>query len=186
MKISSSRAKIWGVAAVFCLTAVILSFMLSGHFSGFSGSSRGQFSNEQIAQVTQSTGEMTAQEDMRSEAIELSVTKTGRISDADLDWVLHLAQTPGTGSLMYTQLRHSDSLIVLKKLRVFAPGQKEKIYSVASPFLSSANVNEKVGAMAAIRAIKDKRAIPAVTGLLNDPDSDIRQQAQKTLTLINS
>lgn len=186
MKISSSKTKIWGIVAAFCLAAVIFYFMLLSHFPGFSGGNRGHFSNEQLAQFTQQTGEMTAQESLRSEALDLSVTKTGRISDADLDWVLHLAQTPGTGSLIYTQLRHSDSLIALKKLRFFEPGQKEKIYSVASPLLSSGNVNEKAGAMAAIRAIKDKRAVPAVTALLKDPSSVIREQAQNTLTVINS
>lgn len=186
MIISSRKTKIWVVVAVFCLAAVILCFMLLSHLPGFPISNRGHSSKEQIAQLTQQTGEMTAQEALRSEDIDLSVTKTGLISDADLDFVLHLAQTSGTGDLIYTQLRHSDSLIALKKLRIFAPGQKEKIYSVASPLLSSGNVNEKAGAMAAIRAIKDKRAIPAVTALLKDSSSVIREQAQNTLTVINS
>ncbi len=72
-------------------------------------------------------------------------------------------------------------MVSLKRLRSFAPGQKEQLYEATAGFLTSRDNYERIGAMAVMRAIKDKRAVPAVSALLNTQDSFTRQMADKTL-----
>ena len=130
---------------------------------------------------------MTKAESDRSDQISASVYKTGAISAEDLTWSLRMLQTPSwTGNVADTEMRHLDIMVDFKRLRTFAPGQKEQLYEATAPFLTRSNKYEPVGAMAVMRAIKDKRAIPSVTALLNDQNDFTRQMAHKTLEALET
>lgn len=189
MKFISTKIRVIILVVALCLVTAIVCFLRSPYYAYYTGPGQGpngEYTDQQLAIQIEGTGEMTRQEFLRQIALETLVQKTGQISDADLDWVLHMAQTPGIGDTKMTPTRHLNALLTLKHLRTLMPGQKEKIYLVAVPYLTSADKSEKIGAMAAIQAIKDKRTVPAVAKLLNDQDPLVREMAQKTLTVLNS
>ncbi len=130
---------------------------------------------------------MTKAETERCDQITVSIYRSGTISAGDLDWMLEMLQTPSwTGEAEQTQMRHLEVMVAFKKLRSFAPGQKEQLYEATSGYLSHNNRYEPVGAMAVMRAIKDKRAVPAVTVLLNSSSDFTRKMAQKTLEVLKT
>lgn len=125
---------------------------------------------------------MTKSEADQCDRISVSAFDTGTISESDLNWAIGMLQTPSwTGRLSDAQQRHLEVMVSLKRLRSFAPGQKEQLYEATAGFLTSRDNYERIGAMAVMRAIKDKRAVPAVSALLNTQDSFTRQMADKTL-----
>jgi len=128
---------------------------------------------------------MTRAETERNDRLAVSIINTGAISLDDLNWSLRMLQTPSqAGEPSQTRLRHLEVMIALKGLRTFTPGQKERLYQATTGFLTSQDMPERIGAMAVMRATKDRRAIPGVKALLNDPDAFTRQMAQKTLAVL--
>jgi HEAT repeat protein len=130
---------------------------------------------------------MTRAETAHCDQIAVSVNNTGVISTDDLSWALQMLHTPSwTGETFQTQERHLEIMVALKNLRNFAPGQREQLYEATFQFLTSPDKPERIGAMAVMRAIKDKRAIPSVIALLSDQDDFTRQMAHKTLPVLET
>ena len=134
-------------------------------------------------------GEMSRQEHKRREQIRLSVRQSqrGTISDADLDWLLQMLNTPAPSPDPFAgQLRRTGILSVLKGVGHYTPTQSDKVYSSILTILSNPTAPERGYALAVMRATKDKRAIPVVTSFLSDPDPNIRKIAQWVLSSLSS
>lgn len=152
------------------------------------------FSEDELATATARNGEMTKEDYLRYARIDASAEKHGLITEEDLDWTLNLLKTPLQSSNPYAPaLRRSAAMGVLKNVKNFTPVQEDEVYNAVLPMLASSNnipassnKLEKIGAIAVMKNIKDKRALPALTHLLEDSDPTVRSFAKRTIREINS
>ena len=173
------------LAAVLASLLVILVVGLLVH--NHQGSTPHMFSEDELATATARNGEMSKQEALNLDRIGLTAEKQRLITDADLDWTLNLLKTPIGGSNPNAPaLRRSNVLIVLKNVKSLTPAQKDKVYVGVSGLLTSSDQLDRIGAISIMNNIKDKRALPALTHLLEDTDPTVRSFAQMTIKKINS
>jgi len=145
------------------------------------------FSEDELATATALNGEMTKQEALNLDRIDFIAEHHGLITEADLDWALDLLKTPIESSNPYAPaLRRSRVTIVLKNVKNLTPAQKDRVYRAVSGLLASSNKSDKIGGIAVMKNIKDKRAVPGLTHLLDDNDPTVRSFAKRTIREINS
>jgi len=145
------------------------------------------FSQDELATASAQNGEMTKQEALKLSKIDFVAEKKGLITEADLDWTLNLLKTPTEGRNPYApSIRRSRVTIVLKNVKNLSQSQKDRVYQAVSPLLASSDELDRIGAISVMRNIKDKRALPALTHLLEDPNPKMRSFVQGTIKLINS
>ena len=173
------------LAAVLSALLVILiaSLLVRSHQS----SATHIFSQDELATASAQNGEMSKQEALNLDRIDFTAEKQGLITEEDLDWTLNLLKTPTESRNPYApSIRRSRVIIVLKNVKNFSPSQKDRVYQAVSPLLASSDELDRIGAISVMRNIKDKRAVPALTHLLEDPDPKVRSFAQMTIKKINS
>lgn len=133
-----------------------------------------------LSQELEASGVMNAQDFVRWQYITDDVVKTGTISDSDLNWMLRIMRNPQT-AMNDPQIVHGDVLGTLTHLRQIPAAQEEKIYSATLPLLSSDKKLDKLYAAKMMRKLNDKRAVPYLKPLLNDPDPDVQLLAHRAL-----
>lgn len=113
--------------------------------------------------------------------------KTGNIADNELNWCLGLMNKGPIknhkGAKAELNVEIVATLVYVKR---FTPSQKEKIYQATLPMFTNTDETgdglEKIYACRMMKKMKDKRAVPYLLPLLNDPRPDICLMAQRTLT----
>lgn len=138
----------------------------------------------QLSNKLADSGVMNAQDFVKWEYITDAVVKTGKISESDLDWMLHIMHNPQTAT-NDPQLVHGNVLGTLTHLRYIPKSQEEKIYAVAPPLLSSDKKLDKLYSAKILASLHDKRAIPYLKPLLRDPDPDVQLQTRRVLKKLN-
>ena len=140
------------------------------------------------------TGIMTQVEGTRWSLLMRTVKLRGSITTPELDWVLQgLTQPPPSLppdipqdlAPLTAATRRLELMWVLGEAKSYSPAQKERIYSATNGYLFAPQPNDKIGALLVMRTLKDSRAVPKVTALLNDPNEQVRKRAQKTLAAIS-
>lgn len=173
------------LAAVLAASLVILlvgTLLRSQH-----SSTPHTFTEDELATATARNGEMSKQEALNLDRIGLVAEKQGLITEADLNWTLDLLKTPIESSNPNAPaLRRSNTLIVFRNVKNLTPAQKDKVYEAVSGLLTSSDDLDRIGAIAVVGNIKEKRALPALTRLLEDTDPKVRSFAKYTIKLINS
>jgi|GEM_PF-2553598 len=153
------------------------------------------FSEDELATATAQNGEMSKQEALNLDRIDFVAEKQGLITEEDLDWTLNLLKTPppSSNNPYAPALRRSGVMNALKNAKNLSPSQKDRVYHAVSALLASSsntsassNKLDKIGAISVIRNIRDKRAVPALNHLLEDPDPTVRSFAKRTIREINS
>ena len=130
---------------------------------------------------------MSKQEALNIDRIEVVAEKRGTITEGDLDWTLNLLKTPTESSNPYAPaLRRSTVTIILRNVKNLTPAQKDRVYTAVSGLLTSSEELDRIGAIAVMDNIKDKRALPALTRLLEDPNPKVRSFVKYTIKEINS
>lgn len=142
---------------------------------------------DEYATATAQDGQMTKEEALNLERIEIVAEKQGLITEPDLAWALNLLKTPtGSRNPFAPALRRSSVTIVLRNVKNLSPDQKDRVYQAVTPLLSSSDDLDRLGAVSVMGNIKDKRALPALTHLLQDPDPKMRSFVRYTIKVINS
>ena len=144
-------------------------------------------SEDELATATAQNGEMSKQEALRIDRIDSIAEKRGLITEGDLDWTLKLLKTPIASSNPYAPaLRRSSVMIILRNVKNLSPAQKDRVYTAVSGLLTSSDELDRTGAIGVMGNIKDKRALPALTRLLEDPNPKVRSFVKYTIKQINS
>jgi len=165
------------------LVVLIAGLLLRNHQS----STPHMFSQDELATASAQNGEMTKQEALKLSRIDFIAEKQGLITEEDLDWTLNLLKTStGSRNPYAPSIRRSRVIIVLRNVKNLSQSQKDRVYLAVSPLLASSDDLDRLGAVSVMRNIKDKRAVPALTHLLEDPNPKVRSFIQDTIKLINS
>lgn len=142
--------------------------------------------DETAAAVAQN-GEMSKQDYLNFERIEVSAERRGLITEEDLDWILNLLRTSTkSDNPDAPELRRLDVAIILRNVKNLTPAQEDRVYHAVSVLLASSNKSDKIGAIAVMKNIKDRRALPTLTHLLEDNDPTVQSLARKAIQAINS
>ena len=88
----------------------------------------------------QKNGIMSQSDYVRIRELEHSVTQTHTISDADLTWTLNLLRTSGN------PIPRARAMTALFEIRPMSPAQKAAILPAITPYLSSADKLDRLGA----------------------------------------
>lgn len=153
-----------------------------------------QMSDQEFGAGQAQMGFMTQPEGTRWSQIAQIVKQRGSITPSELNWTLQgLAQPPPSlppNIPLYfapriAATRHLEFMLLLREAKNYSPAQEERIYQATEGYLSAPEPNDKAGALAVMRTLKDSRAIPKVKTLLNDPDGVVRASAQKTLEALS-
>ncbi len=142
---------------------------------------------EETATAVAQNGEMSKQDYLNFSRIEESAEKRGSITEEDFDWILNLrSASVNSRNPDAPELRRLDAAIVLRNVKNLSPAQKERGYQAISPQLASSSKSDKIGAIAVMENLEDKRALPALTRLLADSDPTVRSFARKTIQKIEA
>lgn len=141
-----------------------------------------------VAHGEEASGVMTQQNYLRLTNISQNIEKTGRISDRELDWCIALMQSPMRQTGYNAPLLRVKVVYPLLQLKYLSSEQKEKLYQAIVPMFNTTNDTQKgldrLYATAMVAKLEDKRAIPYLLPLLNDPRPKVRQKAQKALNAL--
>lgn len=142
---------------------------------------------ERAARMTELASGISHDDYSRMSDIGHSILKTGRISDVDLDWCLTSVKSSMASSNAFAYLTRSSVFMKLSGLKHVSPMQRQKIYDTTILLFNTHNDSEKYGldkemASMMVAKLNDKRGIPYLLPLLNDPRPHVRGIAQSTLT----
>lgn len=139
---------------------------------------------------------MTEDDFVRSCYMSGSVKDTHKISDDDLVWVFEAMKHP---TVSYTGVnwwmsRNATLLSSWKYLTDTTPEQRDKIYQAACLYIPNSgsqhkallSKDEKWIGQFLLGLSRDKRAIPLLQGLLQDPDSEIRERSSQMISQLKS
>ncbi len=130
-------------------------------------------------------GLMTKGDGTRWNQMMRTVKQRGSITPSELDWALQgLARPYPNLSPTLAATRRLEFMLLLREAKDYTPAQEERIYQATEGYLSSPEANDKLGALAIMRTLKDGRAIPKVKPLLDDQNKLVRSSARKTLAVV--
>ncbi len=131
-------------------------------------------------------GLMTQGDGIRWCQMTRTVQQRGSITPSELDWALQgLARPYPNLTPTLAATRRLEFMMLLMGAKNCTPAQEERIYQATEGYLSSPETNDKAGALAVMRTLKDGRAIPKVKPLLNDQNELVRASARKTLAVVS-
>lgn len=143
--------------------------------------------DKQFAASQAQIGIMTEADDLKWQQITNAVKDRGSITNPEFDWLMNGLQQPAISSdPTIAATRRLQFMLSLRQAKDYTPEQKERLYQATNSYLSAPERNDKLGALAIMRHLRDTRAIPAVTPLLNDPDALVRVSAKQTIKAINT
>ena len=142
--------------------------------------------DKQFAAAQVQMGIMTEADALKWEQISNAIKDRGSVTDPEFDWLMRGLQQPAiSNDPTIDATRRLQFMQSLRQAKDYTPQQKERLYQATKGYLSAPERNDKLGALAIMRHLRDTRAIPAVTPLLNDPDALVRVSAKGTLKAIN-
>ena len=172
---------------LFSLSTVLVVVTCIRHNQAHSTHARNLLTDKEYAQSQSSMGIMSQSESLRWIQITDSIRLRGSITDPELDWLIQeLPQPAPTPTPMIAATRRLELMLSIKQSKVFTPTQKERIYQATIGYLPGPERNDKMAALAVMRHLREKRAIPGITLLTDDPDATVRASARKTLKVINT
>jgi len=171
-----NRRLLFGFVAVLILVCVVLAVV------------RWQQQNVQRTAILSTStqaikyGVISSDDAYRLGVLEKSLNVQRSISDADLDWVTNLVNTPrprdtaGNRELLQWRV-----LWDLAALRPVTPRQAQILYNGFKPDLLSSDDDLKISAIKLFGKSKVLEAEPDLQRLLSDPDVDVRTAAKRGL-----
>lgn len=132
-------------------TGLLLTVLVAG-MTGCAHPSQEQTSAATAGAEMQKGGIMSQSDYTRIRELGHSVSQTHTISDGDLNWTLGLLQTGGNS------VARARAMTTLSEIRPMSPAQKAEILPAITPYLSSTDKLDQVGAQRVQRAAQGKGA----------------------------
>lgn len=137
-----------------------------------------------VALDQEKVGLMSQVEYFRWRNINSGVLAKNNLSDEDFDWCLMMmSQTkphPVANAVKNARIVNGIFMKMVANEDV-TPERKEQLYKAVTPLLRGSRKLERLVALNLLGALKERRAIPNILPLLNDPDPSLRPVARKTL-----
>lgn len=113
-------------------------------------------------------------------------TNGGVLSDGDFKWLMNLYTMNPLPKGYDRAIAEPDIMACFMDGKALTSQQKEQIYVATLPYFSQEDDNDNLGALKihacnVMRVFKEKRAIPQVLTLINDPRPIVRQRSREAL-----
>ncbi|BDI30108.1 hypothetical protein CCAX7_21590 [Capsulimonas corticalis] len=137
----------------------------------------------ELAKSSQEEGIMTSDDYLKLMDIRDKIDSIGVISNRDLAWAINLMKTPLVDGGQEAALLHMEVLSRLRRIKTFAPNQKDKIYNAALQILPSRWTSglDEIEFAKTMKQLGAKRAIPYLIPFLSDSRKLVKENAQKAL-----
>ncbi len=138
------------------------------------------------AKINESEGVMYKDDYVKRGHI-LESAKNGTISDTDLNWLIQMLKSPGPSQdVTVSSIRRANFFEALQEVKSYTPSQKEVVFQTMATFIMHSNRTDKLRSMGVFNQLKDTRALPYLTPLLNDTDVVVRRRAASAIKHISS
>lgn len=131
----------------------------------------------------QQSGEVSQHEYLRVHTLRSSTSAGQKLSDEDFNWCLSILKQTRPHSVVNSN-KNAMMIGILRRLpenNDVTPERKERLYKAVAPLLRSKEQLDRASALNLMAALKERRAIPDILRLLNDPRPGIRTLARKRL-----
>lgn len=131
----------------------------------------------------QRSGEVSQNEYIRVRTLRSSMLAGQNLSDEDFDWCLSILSQTRPHSVVNS---NKNAMMIGILLRLpenndVTPERKERLYTAVAPLLRSKEQLDRAYALNLLGALKERRAIPDILPLLNDPKPGLRTLAREAL-----